>query len=275
MILLIKKTKHGSGIELGDNLSSCISKHTESKSLFVRELINNVNNIKNSIIIFVKYLELDNNILNKIKNNNNKIYYMIVDKYPEKSIDFTFDGIIFSNKQQQKDFSQYFSFNSSYIYYHHYSPLYNENKYDKIKNIGYFVAPENVSKTLKQSKFVEIHNDFSLYKDYISSYKFHIEYRESSTNHFKYKPATKLSSSSFAESVFICSKDCSYKELLPTDYPFFLEDNLSINEIDQKLFDYISRYNDLDYNYALEIMKNLKKNLNIMSTSYGLYEFLK
>lgn len=272
MILLVKATKHGSAVELGDNLARHINIRAPAKSIFTHELLRDLYKadsppIRNCHVIFIKHMNLDADVLKKIQNNNNKVSYVIVDEYPIKNVDFAFDCLIFSNKQQQLDFSRYFNFKKYYVYYHHYSPSY-DALLQKTKNIGYFVSPENVSRSLKLPQ-IDIHTDFHEYKKYMSEYKFHIEYREDQSRHFLYKPCAKLSTAAFSESVFVCSKDCSYSELLPKDYPYFL------TSIDSNLAaDIIRSYNSDKYKYALDSMLNLKNSLNIHSTSTKFLDFI-
>jgi hypothetical protein len=269
MITFIKSNKHGSGIELGDNISYTINTKYESRSIHKKYLIENINDIKNNIIVFIKYI--DYSLVEQLKNQNNKIYFFIVDDYPSVNNASSLDGIIYSNNQQRLDFNQFFTTQNNHIYYHHYSPFYN-NILSKNKNIGYFVAPENISNKLKNINIVEIHTNFNEYKNYISEYFFHIEYRDKNCKHFLYKPCTKLSTSSFAESVFICSKDKSYIELLPNDYPFFLTEDM--DNIDMVLEKFINSRGTDYFKYSIDIILKLKNKLSIHNTSNKLLEFL-
>ena len=263
MIIFIKKDNNGAAKELGDNISTEINKLYPAKSIFKKDIINNITEYKNNIIVFIKYIDIE---LANILKENNKIYYIVVDFYPSNFLNVELDGIIYSNKQQLKDFSKFFNTNNAYVYYHHYSPSYNIIL-PKTKNIGYFVAPENVSEDLKKIENIDIHTNFNVYKDYISQYKFHIEYRSIGSNNFLYKPCIKLSTAAFAESVFICSKDNSYFELLPSDYPYFL------TNVNQEIINDIINNNN-NYKYALDIILNLKTELNINTTSQKLLNFL-
>lgn len=265
MIIFIKKDNNGAAKELGDNIAREINKLYPAKSIFKKDIINNIKEYKNNIIVFIKYIDIE---LANILKQNNKIYYIVVDFYPSSFLNVELDGIVYSNKQQLKDFSKFFNTNNAYVYYHHYSASY-DIILPKIKNIGYFVAPENISEDLKKIDNIDIHTNFNSYKDYLSEYRFHIEYRHIGSNNFLYKPCVKLSTAVFAESVFICSKDNSYSELLPSDYPYFL------TNVNQEIInDIINSNNTHKYKYALDIILNLKPELNITTTSQKLFNFL-
>jgi hypothetical protein len=266
-IIFVKFDNHGSAKELGHNLSSCIPL---SKVISSNELKKIVDSIKNSIIILVKYFHIENQIIEKLRNNNNKIFLIMVDHYPNKKVNHNFEGVIYSSEQQKKDFGEMYNKNKEYVYYHHYSPLYKQSENKHSKTIGYFTAPENVSKELKQINFIDIHVDFSKYYPIVDEYKFHIEFRKSDHINFLYKPCIKLSTASFCESIFICSKDKSYAELLPEDYPFFLEDSTNLKET---ISEYVNAI-DSRHEYAIQIIKKLKERLNINQTSKRLLNFL-
>jgi hypothetical protein len=261
---------YGSSIELSDNI--CKELGTNYKSIYIKNFIKEyAYRIKNSNIVFIKYVNTD--LVNYLQNNNNKVIYFVVDNYPEKKYNLIYDGIIYSNRKQQDDFSQYLTSNNSYVYYHHYSPSYVIFTENKNNDIGYFVAQENVSSILSEySDLIDIHTNFSLYKNFISNYKFHIEYRDYGSKHFLYKPCVKLSTSAYAESVFICSKDSSYSELLPKDYDYFLPSDTK--EIKKILLDMNLSFNTIQYKRSIDVMKNLKNNLNIANTSKKLKQFL-
>ena len=267
MIIFIKSNENGSGIELGDNLSATINISHPSNSLSKKQLIQNIDTINNSIIVFIKYI--DYVLADKLKQKNNRVYFFIVDDYPQRDIPCDLDGIIYSSNRQKLDFSTFFTTKNNYIYYHHYSIFY-DKIIPKTKNIGYFVAPENISQKLNKLNNIDIHTNFSNYKNFISEYFFHIEHREEGSKNFLYKPCIKLSTSAFAESVFICSKDSSYIELLPSDYPYFLSNDINSSILE----DIINSRNTNIFKYGLNIILDLKKQLHINNTSKKLLDFL-
>lgn len=271
-MILVTSNNHGSAIELGENLSKELRKIELTECISRSNLKKSVKNIRKEKIVYIKYFHLESAI--DLLNQGNDIYFFIVDKYPEEFLDFDFKGLIFSNKKQSEDFSKFFKCENNYIYYHHYSPFYKTFN-QKTKKIGYFVAPENCSCLLKSSNLIDTHHIFDLYKEIISEYFFHIEYREKDTLNFKYKPCAKLSTSVYSESVFICSKDDSYSELLPSDYPYFLEKVENIEYLNLKINDFIQTMNKEEFKYSIDLIKKLKEYLNISNTSKKLYEFLK
>lgn len=258
---------HGSSNELAINIAKTLGENYVA--IYIEDFLKIYKTIQKSIIIFIKY-QIEG-LCHDLQLKNNKVIYFVVDIYISKPVNCTYDAIIYSNKQQQKDFSKFTNTINSYIYYHHYSPFYNLNNNTKNRNIGYFVAKENISEKLKKSKYIDIHTNFLEYKKLITSYKFHIEYRDYNSNNFLYKPCIKLSTSACADSVFICSRDSSYSELLPKNYEYFLEQNDNIEDVLRSM---IISYNTDKYRNALSQMRLLKDSLNINSTTKNLNKFL-
>lgn len=258
---------HGSSNELAINIAQTLGENYVA--IHAEDFLKIYKTINKSIIIFIKYQIED--LCHYLQLKNNKVIYFVVDFYISKPLNCTYDAVIYSNKQQQQDFSKFTNTINSYIYYHHYSPFYNLNNNTKNHNIGYFVAKENISEKLKRSKYIDIQTNFYEYKNLITLYKFHIEYRDHNSNNFLYKPCVKLSTSVYADSVFICSRDSSYSELLPKNYEYFLEQN---DNIEDMLRSMVMSYNTDKYQNALSQMRSLKNSLNINYTTKNLNTFL-
>lgn len=202
----------------------------------------------------------------------------MVDKYrltnkTKEIICGEFCGMIFSNSAQMVEFSVDDK-HHNLTYYHHWSPSllthYARNN-NRNKLASYFGAKKNFSLLLHG--LVEYSFDFDEYKGKLQDYKFHVSYRDHD-HHGLFKPCVKLSTCSFADSVFICTRDSVFCELLPRDYPYFLGYHKDQRSLLTELNPLLESVDSKEYQYSLQIMKKIRRDLNIENTARCLFDNL-
>jgi hypothetical protein len=100
---------------------------------------------------------------------------------------------------------------------------------------------------------------FDSFSEYISTFiKYNIHYNVRNTDSlaYKFKPATKLVTAAALNTPLITNYDWAIRDLIPKDYPFLIQ-NTSLDSIVNAITK-IDKVSDSQYNYALEILADVK-----------------
>jgi hypothetical protein len=244
-----------------------------------------INNIKNSIVIFLKdNYNLNLDILKISKNNNNINVIDMIDYcvfysdennygYPdfiENSFINYIDAIIVNNiNSKELLYNKYNKY--TYVIPHHYDFRLDSVNFSKNNEIS-FIFNGYIGHVNKNSLFLNcfenenftICNDFF---DFISSEKYkkcncHISLRDKDSWEFKTKPAMKLAHAVGTNSNIITTYDMSVRDLLDENYPYIIKD---LNQENVKnMIEYVKKtYNTEIWYKGLEILKKLKEKLSI------------
>ena len=243
VFFVTKSASYGSAGMRGTQISNYLNLlgvNSESVPLkTLRERIHNGEVVKDSIIVAIKWLSFD---CIETYFPNNKIIVDLVDKLgilrlKKKNRFQNLDGFIFPNKNALLELGKSFPKNiKKREIYHHWLDVHNIPK-NTIQKVTYIGNRRNFP--MNKQLFKNL--DFALNpKTWIQeAYKreHHLSIRCSGRSSFKYKPNTKLSLAAGTDSYIILTRDNSHIELLPEDYPFFVE--YEQNKI-QKMIDYIT-----------------------------------
>jgi len=227
-----------------------------------------------SIVIFVKDFSMIDLVI--LKNKGCKIVWDIVDynkNYRFKDYFLRCDAVIFTSKHQKKYFLEYLKEDCiTKVIYHHWDPRF---KYKKNKKyfLNYFgVAPKINALFFNKAK-IPIFLEFKDSLKFGPETAFHYSFRSKGSFEFKTKPTTKISIAAVCGSNIICSKDPSFLELLPKNYPFYCENNYK----DLKLkIDYAKNdKNKEKWKKGLKMMEIVKEKTDIKNTIYDYLDFFK
>lgn len=248
----------------------------------------NLSNIYNSIVIFCKNnRNLSIEILKNSKDNNNINIIDIID-YAERStygkfkmIDLNknqyikyIDGLIVNNIFMKNEFDEKYKNIISYVIPHHYDIKMNNFDVEKDNEIKIlFNGEANNNLNCMHIDKLSDRNDFLINNSSLSLINFlnnenfkkclcHINIREENSYAFKYKPCMKLAHAAASNSIIITTYDMSIKDILPNDYPYILR-NSDYNSVINMIEYVINTYKTDIWYYALKIMNDLKKKLNI------------
>ena len=267
VIFLIQDKNCGASFLLGDMIKWGLSHFNFSSEV---KYIEDINNIKNSLVIVYKHSPTIQNI-EILKSNNNKIIMDVVDEFIRPGTDVLdlydysyFDGLII---RVNKVISEYqFSKHLIIEYIPHHWDIRLQNV---IPNPNFNPSPIGIINDARDMPFINelyqnnvvsfIHGfSHNQYEDLIQEFnKFNIHYsvRKTDSIAYKFKPFTKLITASAFEAPLITNYDWSLQYLLPSDYPYLTEGN-SYEEI-INLIQSIHP-NTKEWNYAIEIMKHVK-----------------
>jgi hypothetical protein len=231
-----------------------------------------IDDIKDSIVIMCKHLIPDAEI-EILKKNNNKIVIDVVDEFIREETnvldlyDYSkIDGIISRIKKVVDDYQ--FLPNLAVVYIPHHWDIRLQDVQPTIKNINY--KPALIANDLRDmphlpylydNKLIDFHMNISFdsYNEYIDifkKYNFHYNVRETNSVNYKFKPASKLVTAAALNTPLITNYDWSLRDLIPEDYPFLIQDT-SLDSI-LNTINSIDNVSDSQYNYALEILADVK-----------------
>lgn len=242
----------------------------------------NINQIKNSIIVIIKYCWKRS--LDIFKKNNNIIVYDIIDAFMhyrhEKMKSYNIsniinhaDIIIYHNYELKKMIQKYFKNKKDNMFFqiHHQwdNRIKNNLNKDTSKcNICYlgdysFRGKKYEHTTIDLSKFKDIDIIGSIpSKIEDNNYNVHVNLRKERISIVK--PGTKISTASALNCNIITINEPSALELLGPDYPYLVS-SLDENEI-KKTIRYVKKTFKTDIWYkALETMKKVKKETSLES----------
>jgi hypothetical protein len=304
IIFICKNNKCGSYVMRAKH----IVEKLDDKNIFIlfmenfnKDVFKNIlSKINNSILIWVKEINLKYLTLTFNKNNFN--IYDIVDNYIfnynsiQKIFNFNLvDCIVVNNIFTKNEIIQNNKYNGFIkIIYHHYDPCFenliltNQNKlkfgfmgslpslyhsnnfiyFDKLVhkfNIEFLNTEDGkyYTENIKNNIPIKSSNQINLSEMEIN-FNCHISIRESNTDLFKYKTSAKIATAACFGHNIITTYEESVKDLLPVEYPFILfsDDYESIC----KMFKLVIKDYNSDkvlWNKGLQIMKVLKKKLSI------------
>lgn len=247
-------------------------KHALDSLNVLTEVSNNVNTIKNSIVVLFKHT-LSKQHIEILKNNNNKIVIDVVDEFIRPGTDVTdlydysdFDGVISRIKKVNNTYS--FPSHLNLIYLPHHWDIRLQDYSVNHSTINY--KPVCISNDLRDIPYLnELHNQslinflvnigFETYEQSIElflKHNIHYNVRNTDSLAFKFKPATKLVTAAALNTPLITNYDWALQDLIPYDYPFLITDP-SFNNIS----DFIKALPDMPkskFDYSLEILKEVK-----------------
>ena len=248
----------------------------------------NINQIKNSIVIFIKdnfNLNLEKLQISKKNNNINVIDiidYINIDTndktiyddpdFIKNNFNNYIDAYIVNNKYMESKYTlKYNKF--TFVIPHHYDPCLDKinkiTKYDSLKFIfnGYIGHTNNnclyINELKKNLNNLYISPDIDTF---ISNKLFHdcchISIRKTNSWEYKIKPAMKLAHAAGMDCNIITTNDNCISELLPEDYPYLLKDDSY--ESTQKMIEYVKEtFNTPIWENALEKIKLIKNELKL------------
>ena len=234
---------------------------------------------KNNKYYFMKHITPNIiNIIKKLRQNNNYIYYEPldynwnkfdnIDTYVKEmnKIFIHFNHIIFNNKYMSTLFNN--DLQSSCIY-HEYDTRYKCG--DKTNNIFYIGGLLKCSLTndiMKKYniKHIQSCKNNNLHK--LSYCGIHINYVLPDKVNYHIHTSTKLSTAILFKSIFICNKIPIYLEILGKDYEYYINDDLSnMDNIIKKALDVLNNNNE--YNLYLSKMNKRKLSPDSIRKSYS------
>lgn len=259
------------------------------KEYYKCDVDKNMDNIKNSIVIFLKdNYGVNRQLLEKSKKQGNINIMDIIDLVyinPDNENDYHDLDLIDNG---WNEFIDYYIVNNSHMvdYYtkkykkfcypipHQYDPRLESVALSRPKNKKLeFLFSGFVGHTNKNCLYInELKRDYKIkfcdkFDDLISKPEFyncdcHISIRKEGSWEYIIKPAMKLANAAALGANIITSYDMSVRDLIPKDYPYLLlEDDY---ESVKKMFDYVIKtYNTEIWFKGLKIMSDVRKILSV------------
>jgi len=224
-IFFRKYNPYGSSINRADQISEFLNEMGyESHSVF------SIEGIKDSIIVFVKFMDI--NEVEIAKRNNNIVIYDCVDAMAtgERILSFDeaaiLDGVIFPTRSLMSLYDGRLKNTICTVIYHHYDPriVTPENPHREFR-LAYIGAPEGLLHADKIPELTVI-SDFSIQIREAPRYSCHYSVRREGTDEYRFKPNSKLSTAAACKANIILTRDDVHVELLGDDYPYFTDSSL-------------------------------------------------
>lgn len=224
------QNEEGSAIMRGKQVSEKLREEGFESKVYLKKL---PENIKNSIIIFVKYFP-PSEVL-KAKRNGCKVIYDVVDHRPFFNFIPEFwvsDGIIFNSNFMRRNFEKYNKRKIKCgVIYHHWDPRI-KNQTNKQKpssfSLAYFgnLPDKNAlfHEKLDELTILKKFNDHLNKKDDFNCF---YSMRKENSPEFLYKPSTKIATAAAMRGNVISSKDPSAVELVGKSYPYLTDSDLN------------------------------------------------
>jgi hypothetical protein len=236
--------------------------------------------IHNSYIICVKENNgLNLEVLTRMKNNNNKVIFDVLDYYDKNTYqipDFIKNGFInyidffiVNNNFMKKDFEKYNK--PTFVIPHHYDIRITNiqltkltelkfmfNGYIGLNNQNCLYVPELINKysLLVCDEFNHFRNHFMA-----SNYCF-ISIRAEDSWEYNVRPCMKLAHAAACDSNIIITNDMSVRDLLDPSYPYLLKDHKYETVIE--MMEYVKQtFETAIWFKGLQIMQDLKHKLRI------------
>lgn len=224
-----------------------------------------LSNIKNAIIIFVRRSSHPRK-LDKIKENN----YLILDPLDRvaevndnKNLSYM-DGIIFASKFQSEMYPLWNK--DRYFIHHHWDPNLNQWSYlhdhFELGYWGYKTSATNLRNLIphQNQNFQALFNTYPS-EEFFRRVSCHYSVKDLQRG-LGWRPSTKISTAAAVNCNIIVSRDEISSEILPKDYPFWVE-NPCFEET-KKVIDYARNvYGTSYWNYGLECMSKVKEQTSI------------
>jgi len=257
-----------------------------NKAGYNSSVVSDPSNVESgSIVIIVKVT--NQKIIDYLKNKGCIVIYDVIDAFQggnyigsNQSIDIknycpnflykNLDFYIFTNKSMVRDFSNKIE-NSRFIsIQHHYDPRLPSkvSKYDKEKiNKPCFIGQRENFVDLGSARVRNMITkvfDFNKMLDECPKYSFHYNVRIKNSVDSYYKPAQKIFTASVSLSNIIQTKEESCFDLIPSDYPYMI-DNPTDVELENFIDFCLESYKSEVWNLGLEMIDYMKERYSIES----------
>lgn len=256
---------------------------------------NDMNNIKNSIVIFIKdWYNLNAELLKKSKENNNINVIDIIDymdaKTPDQSVygspDFLENGFnkyvdayIVNNKIMEEEYTKKYN-KFSFVIPHHWDPRISDLQKTESSELK-FLFNGYIGHTNVNCLYIDkLRNDLPnfYYSDSFENFMrsphihdcCHINVRKEGSWEYETKPLMKLSHASSVNCNIITTNDYSIRDLLPQDYPYLLKDDKYETLIE--MIEYVKQtYKTPVWYKGLEMIAEIKNKLCIQNNVKDYY----
>jgi hypothetical protein len=220
-IYFVKYYDKGSTIMGADQIAEALRERgVEAWSVYPRD----VKEVRDSILVFIKTSKLPD--LLRARRNRNRAVLDIQDTVVFKrwiKNAWLFDGAIFKNEPQLRDFSRRGW--TSRVIYHQWDPRYLPNQVgDRELRVAYLGTERSIPESWNGMGGVPCHDH-----DYFRAgleYNCHVSVREPGRD-FLYKPNCKVSTAAACAANLVTTRDASALEMLGPDYPFYIEPTLA------------------------------------------------
>jgi hypothetical protein len=219
-IYFVKYYDKGSTIMGADQIADALRERgVEAWSVYPRD----VKEVRDAILVFIKTSKLPDLMRARLNRNRTvlDVQDTVVFKRRIKNA-WLFDGAIFKNERQLRDFSRP-GWNSRVIY-HQWDPRYLPHEVgDGELRVAYLGTERSIPEGWDGMGGVPCHGD-----DYFRvglEYNCHVSVREPGKD-FLYKPNCKVSTAAACGANLITTRDESALEMLGPDYPFYIEPTL-------------------------------------------------
>lgn len=247
-----------------------------------------VDTLKDSLVFVYKHVP-HKLVLNKLKENNNKLVMDVVDEYvrpgttPEDLYSYEFfDGIILRMSRVLKEYTLPSYLEIKTIPHHWDVRLQNLDTTNKPNPKPVVTINDGRDMPYLQDllKYKDIeflgnfsYSQFSELIDKLNSYAIHYNVRSTDSVAYKFKPATKLVTAAALDTPLITNYDWAIQDLIPSDYPFLTEGK-DYGEIANLINTFPGR-GSKEHNYALEILKEVKVKTALVNLIPEYLEFYK
>lgn len=224
-------------------------------------------NVRGSIIIWVRRMMINRQArkLNKYNivlldplDNNRELFKHNTYKYVH--------ALIASSKHQYNQLPNM----QKYVIYHHYDPRITLQKYNKFQlgYWGYSTAADHTRNLIKGADRYSSTREFPYY--FFERISCHYNVRTQSKG-FGWRPTTKISTAAGSGCNIITSNDEMSKELLPNDYPYWINKSHDIEEVKNVIKTAQNDFGKDRWNYGLKCMKSVrdKTNIDVIAKQYG------
>ena len=247
-----------------------------------------VDTLKDSLVFIYKHVP-HKLVLNKLKENNNKLVMDVVDEYvrpgttPEDLYSYEFfDGIILRMSRVLKEYTLPSHLEIKTIPHHWDIRLQNLDTTNKPNSKPVVTINDGRDmphlQDLLKYKDIEFLGDFS-YSQFselinkLNSYAIHYNVRNTDSSAYKFKPATKLVTAAALDTPLITNYDWAIQDLIPSDYPFLIEGKDYGGIVN--LINTFPERGSKEHNYALEILKEVKVKTALVNLIPEYLEFYK
>ncbi|NEN87494.1 MAG: tetratricopeptide repeat protein [Okeania sp. SIO3H1] len=260
-----KFASSGSTVMRGEQLSSLVRPHLENQMVFYTS----DDDVREQILFLTKgYLASSTpEQLEQLKKRNNIIIADFVDAVPDEAIVETVDVLVAASLSAYVDYCNRWPQKKVHYITHHADPRIVNNRPDclnKRPHIGYFGEIANTIKSDKIQEFVDFYlvdtssQNSTSWINHISEYNCHYAVRKTRKIDGN-KPFTKGFIAAHCESNIIVQESATdVKYYLGADYPYLLPDNPDEADILDMLQHIHTQYGGREWNYGLEIMREVR-----------------
>lgn len=267
-----------------------LAKNLKNNDNLKVDITNSIKHLSNSIVILSKIRFIDTNLIKVrnelicLKNRNNILVFDIIDSFVEKNIfyflnqreivDFLnlFDILLCTSYHEKNILSQYINKKLLNVLYHQWDEDLKKDVKNQNNNVYYIGQKKKVDVTCKSMFKKRLINHICDPHSLHIYNCFHFTYVPKNNIYFDTHTSTKLSTAAISKSPLICNKIPVFTELLPPDYPLFI-DNYSNNE---KIITYCKTiYGGKKHTNLVKMMKSICNRLSPHRIGYDLYIILK